>query len=130
MPDLDRLAGNWNYPTAIRFGIGRIAELPDACRELGMANPLLVTDRGLAELAMVGDAAQSCRDAGLGCAVYADVQGNPVEANVNGGVAAFRDYWGDYWGQMKISKCAVVTTAISLHKILIWPQLFIKINEA
>ena len=91
MPDLNRLAGNWNYPTAIRFGIGRIAELPDACRELGMRNPLLVTDRGLAELAMVGDAAQSCRDAGLGCAVYADVQGNPVEANVNGGVAAFRE---------------------------------------
>ncbi len=90
MADLTHLAGNWNYPTAIRFGIGRIAELPAACAELGMRNPLLVTDRGLAELAMVRDAAQSCRDAGLGCAVYADVQGNPVEANVSGGVAAFR----------------------------------------
>ena len=37
------LKGNWNYPTSIRFGAGRIAELPDACRSLGMARPLLVT---------------------------------------------------------------------------------------
>ena len=27
--------GSWNYPTSIRFGAGRIRELPDACRELG-----------------------------------------------------------------------------------------------
>lgn len=35
---------NWNYPTAIKAGPGRIKELPDWCRELGMARPLLVTD--------------------------------------------------------------------------------------
>ena len=35
---------NWNYPTAIRFGAGRIAELPEACRAAGIARPLLVTD--------------------------------------------------------------------------------------
>ena len=44
------LTGNWNYPTAIRFGAGRISELPDACRVLGMERPLLVTDPGLAAL--------------------------------------------------------------------------------
>jgi alcohol dehydrogenase class IV len=43
------LHGNWNYPTAIRFGAGRIRELPAACRELGMQRPLLVTDEGLRE---------------------------------------------------------------------------------
>ena len=26
------LRANWNYPTAIRFGAGRIAELAEACR--------------------------------------------------------------------------------------------------
>lgn len=30
---------NWNYPTAIKAGPGRIKELPDWCRELGMARP-------------------------------------------------------------------------------------------
>ena len=44
------LRGNWNYPTTIRFGAGRIAELPDACKTLGIARPLIVTDPGLAKL--------------------------------------------------------------------------------
>ena len=84
------LSGNWNYPTAIRFGAGRIRELSDACRALGMERPLLVTDPGLAALPMIGEAAAGCRTAGLGCEVFADVQGNPVAANVAAGVAAFR----------------------------------------
>ena len=84
------LNGNWNYPTAIRFGAGRISELPDACRELGMTRPLLVTDPGLARLPMIDAAIDGCRAAGLGCEVFADVQGNPVGANVDAGVAAFK----------------------------------------
>ena len=84
------LRGNWNYPTPIRFGAGRIAELPDACRELGMTRPLLVTDPGLAALPMLERIADLLDQAGLGKAVFSDVQGNPVEANVTAGVAAFR----------------------------------------
>jgi alcohol dehydrogenase class IV len=85
------LRGNWNYPTSIRFGAGRIAELPEACRSLGMQRPLLVTDPALAALPMIATAVAACRAAGLGCEVYSDVQGNPVEANVAGGVAAYRN---------------------------------------
>ncbi len=84
------LRGNWNYPTSIRFGAGRIAELPDGCRSLGIERPLLVTDPGLAVLPMVEHAVGLCRDAGLGCEVFSDVQPNPVEENVIRGVAAFR----------------------------------------
>lgn len=84
------LKGNWNYPTAIRFGAGRISELPEACRELGMKRPLLVTDPGLAALPMIAKTLARCSNEGLGCELFADVQGNPVEANVNAGVAAFR----------------------------------------
>jgi len=84
------LVGNWNYPTAIRFGAGRISELPDACRVLGMERPLLVTDPGLAGFPMIANAMADCRSAGLGCDLFADVQGNPVAANVTAGVDAFR----------------------------------------
>ena len=84
------LKGNWNYPTSIRFGAGRIRELPDACRSLGMRRPLLVTDPGLAALPMVAQAVETCREAGLPCAVFSDVQANPVEENVDLGVAAFQ----------------------------------------
>ncbi len=85
-----KLVGNWNYPTALRFGAGRISELPAQCRALGMARPLLVTDPGLRASAMVQAAVKSCSDAGLHCGLFAEIQGNPVEVNVIDGVAAFR----------------------------------------
>lgn len=82
-------AMNWNYPTAIRFGAGRVSELSAACAELGVKKPLLVTDPGILGVGtMVADAAASCG----GCPVYSDVQGNPTEANVMGGVAAFKEH--------------------------------------
>jgi alcohol dehydrogenase class IV len=80
----------WNYPTAIHFGAGRIRELPEHCTALGMRRPLLVTDPGLAALPMVHEAVAECRKAGLACEVYSGVQANPVEANVTGGVEAYR----------------------------------------
>jgi alcohol dehydrogenase class IV len=84
------LKGNWNYPTLIRFGAGRIKELPDACKTLGMQRPLIVTDPGLAKLPMIANALKSLTDAGLGGDVFSDIQANPVEANVVAGVAKFR----------------------------------------
>jgi len=87
---MSTLRGNWNYPTSIRFGAGRVAELPDACRTLGMQRPLLVTDPALARLPMVAKAVQSCRESSLHCEVFAELQANPVEVNITAGVDAFR----------------------------------------
>jgi alcohol dehydrogenase class IV len=77
---------NWNYPTAIRFGAGRVAELPEACRGLGIARPLLVTDPALAEMAMVKEAC-AATGAGLFCAIHP----NPTGADVDAGLAAWRE---------------------------------------
>jgi alcohol dehydrogenase class IV len=77
---------NWNYPTAIRFGSGRIADLSAACRELGIERPLLVTDPGLAEMAMLKSALASLGSCGLFSAIHS----NPVGADVEAGVAAYR----------------------------------------
>ena len=96
MNELASLTGNWGYPTSIRFGAGRIRELPDACRELGIARPLLVTDPGLAALPMVARGGRHLRGGGARMRVFSDVRGNPVEANVQGGVAALRA--GDHDG--------------------------------
>ena len=90
MTDTIALKGNWNYPTSIRFGAGRIAELPKACETAGIKSPLLVTDPGLAKLPMIADALKSCKDAGLGVALFSDVRGNPVARNVEDGLKAFR----------------------------------------
>jgi alcohol dehydrogenase class IV len=84
------LTGNWNYPTAVRFGPGRISELVGACAMAGIKKPLLVTDPGLSSLAMIAGAVSLCRSAGLSVAVFDGVQPNPVERNVTEGVATFR----------------------------------------
>lgn len=84
------LAGRWNYPTSLRFGPGRVRDLAAACRELGMNNPLLVTDAGLAAHEIVHTAVEICRAGGLNCAVFSDVQANPIEDNVIAGVSAYR----------------------------------------
>ncbi len=88
--ELDAMRGNWSFPTTVRFGVDRIVELPEASRELGMARPLVVTDKGLGSLPMLRDAVAMLSDAGLGAALFSDVQGNPIEANVDAGLQAYR----------------------------------------
>ncbi len=84
------LNSNWNFPTRIWFGAGRIRELADACRELDIQRPLLVTDPGLSALPMIANAENALRASGLAVAVFDKVQGNPTSANLADGLAAFR----------------------------------------
>ncbi len=84
------LSGTWNFPAPIRFGSGRISELPQACRELGMRRPLLVTDPGLVTLPIVGQALAINAEAGLPTAVFSQMQGNPVGADVDRGTEVLR----------------------------------------
>ena len=78
------------FPTSIRFGAGRIKDLPRMCREAGMAAPLLVTDPALAEMAMTEEAVDDLAAAGLKVKLFSDVRSNPVEGNVEAGVKAYR----------------------------------------
>jgi alcohol dehydrogenase class IV len=80
------LKANWNYPTTIWAGPGRIAELPAACALLSIQRPLLVTDEGLRNAPMVQQALALVPGTGL----FADVRGNPVAANIEAGLAAYR----------------------------------------
>lgn len=89
------ITGNWGFPTSMRFGPGRISELADACRDLGISRPILITDEGLRDLPMVRDAVAALDHAGLPCALFTDVRGNPVNANVDTGVAAYHDHKSD-----------------------------------
>lgn len=85
------IVANWSYPTPIKMGRGRIKELADACKTLGMKKPLLVTDRGLATMAITGHALDILEEAGLGRALFSDVDPNPNEINLEAGVKAFKD---------------------------------------
>lgn len=81
---------NWSYPTAIKFGVGRIAELAEHCRAAGIAKPLFVTDKALAGLPITADALAILEKAGLGRAMFSEVDPNPNEANMAAGIAVYR----------------------------------------
>ena len=84
------LTGNWSYPTPIKFGAGRIKELPEACAAAGISKPLLVTDKGLANLPVTTATLDILEAAGLGRGLFADVDPNPNEKNLDAGVAAYK----------------------------------------
>ncbi len=84
-------AANWNNPTAIRFGAGRIDELAAACAAARITRPLFVTDPGLRDLPITGRALGALAAAGVPAALFTDVQPNPTDANVAAALAALRD---------------------------------------
>ena len=80
---------NWNYPTAIKFGVGRIAELGAHVKAAGLKKPLLVTDKALASLPITAQALDVLAAAGLGRAVFSEVDPNPNEKNMADGIAVY-----------------------------------------
>lgn len=88
--DVKSSRADWFYPTTIRFGAGRVAELPHVCKELGLSRPLLVTDSGLAELPIVKKVAASLKAAGLPIRIFSDFGPNPVLADAVRGVGAYK----------------------------------------
>lgn len=89
------ITGNWGFPTKVWSGPGRIKELAKACAEVGIKRPLLVTDEGLKELPIVKTAMAVLEEGGCAAALYADVRGNPVQSNVDNGVAAYKAHGAD-----------------------------------
>lgn len=79
------LRGNWNYPTTIWAGPGRIAELAKACASAGIKRPLIVTDEGLIGAPMTKSALAGLKDAAL----FGAVRGNPALSHVEAGLRAF-----------------------------------------
>ena len=84
------LQGNWTYPTAIRFGAGRIREIGAACAAAGISRPLLVTDRGLAEREITARTRDLMEEAGLGRAIFAEVDANPTGENLARALEIYR----------------------------------------
>ena len=85
------LIGNWSYPTQIKFGAGRIREIADACNQANIKRPLLITDKGLSNLPITSKTLQLMKEAGLGDALFSNVDPNPNEKNLNSGINAFKE---------------------------------------
>ena len=85
-----KLVGNWNYPTGIKFGAGRISDLAAAVKTIGIKRPLLVTDPRLAAMPMVAAALSQLEAAGVPAKVFSAIKPNPVAANIAVGIAALK----------------------------------------
>lgn len=81
---------NFNFPTAIKYGAGRIKDLAELCKGAGIKRPLFVTDPGLAGMPMVAAIIADLKSAGLAVQVFSEVRPNPVEANIIAGVKAYK----------------------------------------
>jgi alcohol dehydrogenase class IV len=79
---------NWNYPTNIWFGVDRAKQIQEACNQLNIKNPLIVTDPGLLKTPIID---QINSDLSEKTTVYSEVQGNPTGSNVTNGVKVFLD---------------------------------------
>ena len=79
---------NWNYPTNIWFGVDRAKQIQEACNQLNIKNPLIVTDPGLLKTPIID---QINSDLSKKTTVYSEVQGNPTGSNVTNGVKVFLD---------------------------------------
>ncbi len=87
--DTKKLQGNWNYPTTMWFGCGRIQELAAACQTLGMQKPLLVTGPNIAKRPMINQAIQANQSMGIETALFSSVKSNPNGENIEAGVKQF-----------------------------------------
>ena len=117
------LSGNWNYPTAVRFGAGRIKEIGKVCSAEGITRPLLVTDPGLARLPMIPAALAELEVAGIAAKVFSDVKGNPISANVATGIDAYRSGNHDgviAWGGGSAMDCAKVIALMVGQTLPMW----------
>jgi len=81
----------WNFPTRMVFGVGAITRLPKLCAELGMKNPLFVTDEGLKDMAIVSETLALMKQGDVPVAVFSGVKGNPTNGNVEAGLKVYRD---------------------------------------
>jgi alcohol dehydrogenase class IV len=81
------------FPTTIHFGAGARRLVAEHLKAHGLKRPLIVTDRGVAPLPMLREFVDGL--AGFNATVYSDIWGNPVKAQVERGVAAFRAHRAD-----------------------------------
>ncbi|CUR45623.1 Alcohol dehydrogenase [Alloalcanivorax xenomutans] len=81
-------------PRVLEVGAGAMARLPAVLQGLGCRNPLIVTDRMMAQLGYLEHLRGLLAEAGMGGDVFADTLPEPTAASLEGGLAMVRD--GDY----------------------------------
>ena len=87
------MLSQFSFPTRIHFGPGARKLVAEHLRSVGVSRPLIVTDKGLAELAILAEFKASL--ASLSPQVFSGVFGNPTKSQVDAGAAAYKAHKAD-----------------------------------
>ncbi len=77
-------------PHKLVFGLGAVASVGSEAKALGGTKALVVTDPGVVKAGLLGPVEESLKAAGLGVAVFGQVEPEPAARLVDAGAAAFR----------------------------------------
>ncbi len=80
----------FNYPTQIYYGPGSVKEMANSIVQMGIKKVLVVSDKTLLELGMVGHITDTFHAAGLSTAQFCDVHPNPIEEDVLNGIQVYK----------------------------------------
>ena len=72
-------------------GEGALTKLPALIRKKGISNVLVITDPGLMKLGLPDPLFKALKEAGISYSVYADVEPNPTNENVEQAFQIYRD---------------------------------------
>ena len=86
----------FSFPNKIIFGVGTINTLAEQLSAFSPEKVLLVTDKGIRQAGLANEAIQRLDAARIDYAIYDDVHGNPVEADVFDGVEIFQKKGCDF----------------------------------
>ena len=94
------LKANWNFPTHIKIGLGRLKEIGQCCGDLNIFNPLVVTDKNLNDNEIIINLKNELNSSNLPHSVFSKVDSNPTEKNLIKGLKALKE--GDFDGVIAI----------------------------
>ena len=113
------MISQFSFPTRIVFGPGVLRELGAEARQLGIRRPLVVSDSGVVACGLAQRVLDESRRAGLVPSLFADVNPNPVEKNVQDGLDAYRQ--GNCDGVIGVGGGSPLDTAKAIRLVITHP---------
>ena len=81
---------DWSFPIPIAYGPGRLSEIGQRCKAMGLLNPLVVTDKGSRDLPFISKLQGHLANAGLSTALFSEISPNPRDDEISIGCNSFR----------------------------------------
>ncbi|MFW6385645.1 MAG: iron-containing alcohol dehydrogenase [Candidatus Hadarchaeota archaeon] len=76
----------FHTPTKIKFGNGKIRDLPDELKEIGSETHLIVTDKGIKETGILEEIKEILSESGTKFEVFSKIEPNPKDKTIEEGV--------------------------------------------